>query len=740
MQATSANRPISLDQLLLDPNNFRLRDQDRWADVDEARLGEASAQRKASSLIAGQAQEGIADLIESLRSNGWLPVDQIQVRPYDDHHFVVVEGNRRVATLKHLKAQYEAVGESLGELDPAIFDNVPVMVQEREDHIRHAIHMGLVHITGKKPWSQVAESLAIREFIVKHALSESDVRHRLSISTHEVRLSMRALALCEAYKQSDWGDQFGNERYTLLREAVRNRAVKDWLEWDDGEYEAANKRRRDRLFALISQVEDEIDAPSDEGDDQGVIQITREPALRTRDHIRRLGKLLEAGDERAVRNLESSRDLTAAEQTSDQLGKDRVRNAVALINDQANDLFANASFVDDIHAEQLKQAVRKLSGMWFAAGRSVADLRSAIQAPASADPSSSDETIDLEYPPEKERHLSRVSVVRYRGVTDLTLDGLKQINILAGLNNAGKTSLLEAIRLLVSQIEPEAMFDILRRRGRMAALDMKWAAEQLPNHAEIKGEGRRAVRVQLESSQEHALSTSHPGYLRSLLIEGTVGDTEQQSTTHIYAGAVGMRIKRTGRRRLGPVVHSSPFSSQDPKVLVGLYDDAVAAGLDDLVIEQLGAMLDDQIEAIKLTSGPPPRFRVARRASPPPDNMDLGMYGDGLQRLFHIGLLFAHAQHGFVLIDELENGIHAGLLPSLARMVHGFAKRFDTQVFIATHSKECIDAFFEQPEVARDLRGFSLDLSEGRRAVTGVDGQEFAELVDLYDADLRNPR
>ena len=728
---------IRIDQLLLDPNNYRFRDQDRWIDVPEDRLGDPAVQRQARALIQGHNQEGIYDLVGSLRANGWLDIDQIQVRPYGDGRFVVVEGNRRVATLELLHRRFEDEGEPLGAIDPSFFNAVPVVVQERGNRVQHLVNMGLVHITGKRQWSQLAQSLAIRELIEDCDLSEHDVRRRLSISTKELRLSLRALHLCDAYKASDYGDQFSTERYTLLREAVRIRSIKPWIAWDDITYQAANKDNQERLFALISVIEEELDLPED--NDQEMV-VKREPALRTRDQVRRLGKLLEANDDRAVCNLEKSRDLTAAESASDQLGRDRVRNAVALIGDQANQLFNSASFFDDTHAAQLIKAVRKLAGVWVAAGRDTDELRRGIQVSVTDEDTVEAATqLEPDYPTPDTRHLTTLVIKRYRGITDIALTELRRINVLAGLNNAGKTSILECVRLLVSQSEPAALFDIVRRRGRMQRLDWEWAAHQLPVEAHIIGKGVRDSRIVLKASDAHAMRTRLPGYLKSLEIRADLGEGEQRSTTHLYTSAFGRTTERDGRHQLGPLVHSSPFSSQDPEVLAQLFDAAVVAGLDRCVQDELRRLLDPGIQAIKLTSGPPPRFRVSRSDTPPPDGMDLAMYGDGLQRLFHIGLLFAHARDGFVLIDELENGVHAGLLPALARMVHTFAVRFNVQVFIATHSKECIDAFVKLDDVAQDLRGFSLGFdADGRRAVEGIDGEKLAELVRLIDADLRS--
>jgi AAA15 family ATPase/GTPase len=63
--------------------------------------------------------------------------------------------------------------------------------------------------------------------------------------------------------------------------------------------------------------------------------------------------------------------------------------------------------------------------------------------------------------------------------------------------------------------------------------------------------------------------------------------------------------------------------------------------------------------------------------------MDISSYGEGLQRIFFISLLFASA----------ENEIHMRLLSDFAAFIEELAKEFNVQVFLTSHSKECIDAF-----------------------------------------------
>ena len=45
-----------------------------------------------------------------------------------------------------------------------------------------------------------------------------------------------------------------------------------------------------------------------------------------------------------------------------------------------------------------------------------------------------------------------------------------------------------------------------------------------------------------------------------------------------------------------------------------------------------------------------------------------------------------------MLIDQLEDGFHYKLLPSIWKSIYKLASEFHVQLFVSSHSKECIDA------------------------------------------------
>ena len=60
--------------------------------------------------------------------------------------------------------------------------------------------------------------------------------------------------------------------------------------------------------------------------------------------------------------------------------------------------------------------------------------------------------------------ISKLSISNFRTFQDLTIEGLGRVNLVTGRNNTGKSSVLEAIRILTSDGSQFVLDDILRKR------------------------------------------------------------------------------------------------------------------------------------------------------------------------------------------------------------------------------------------------------------------------------------
>jgi AAA15 family ATPase/GTPase len=91
--------------------------------------------------------------------------------------------------------------------------------------------------------------------------------------------------------------------------------------------------------------------------------------------------------------------------------------------------------------------------------------------------------------------------------------------------------------------------------------------------------------------------------------------------------------------------------------------------------------------------------------------------------LLRILLSISRSPSGICLIDEIENGFYYETLESVWSLVFKFASEFDTQVFVTTHSNECLHALVEIMKGKEDE--FSLIrtiVSDGSHLVEQFDG------------------
>jgi predicted ATPase len=714
-RATANQRRVSVRNLFLDPNNFRIIHEPDQKQVSDADVKNRDVVQRTMRLLSGDKNQNIQDLIESFKANGYLRVDQILVRELPGGGaFVVVEGNRRVAALKFLQQEHESKGIDLGKLDPEVFSQVPVVLYTDGDELHHLTLMALKHISGNKKWGEWNQAQLLEQLHKNHGLNEEEICRRIGISKVELRRSLRALALVAEYQSSDYGDQFNESIFPIFRHAVRSAALKDWLEWDDRSREIHNNANRDFFFSLLSR------EPVEEEDDDGSVGFGTkylEPVITRRDDVDTFAKVI--SDERALDYLKKNRDLSGAYRSSTLVFQERQEAAVRSV----------AADIDTL--AQLAISPQNLPELEGVRGR----LQSIIERARASVLSGVEQK--AVFRDRVDAHFSRIHVQRYRGLAGLEMTNLSKINIVAGINNSGKTSLLEAIYLLARQNDLDGLLEVMRRRGKVTTdqLDPEWLMEQMGSETlGIDGTfDQLHACVGIRQRLEEDSSIERTRYLGSIEIESSFGTTKLASMNRIYKGQ-DRETHSDSLRLLCPVIFSSPFFFNEPHRYTGFYHKSVQSKALPDIFRFLQENLLPTLEDIRLTDERQRFVVVDRRFT---SGVDLSWYGEGLQRMFLLSLLFASAQHGVVLIDEFENALHFRLIAPFARFVHQLAQKFNVQVFITSHSKECIDAFITAISQAEDLSYHAIvNTQEGIRA-RDFSGARFKKLLEAGDVDLR---
>ncbi len=126
--------------------------------------------------------------------------------------------------------------------------------------------------------------------------------------------------------------------------------------------------------------------------------------------------------------------------------------------------------------------------------------------------------------------------------------------------------------------------------------------------------------------------------------------------------------------------------------LVRVISDAVKNGGKNDIIEMSNAF-DKNIIGLELLG-------EERRTVPYLQHNKLGLiplsvFGDGIKKVMLIACSILSLKDGVLLIDEIETAIHTSALKDFFQWFVNACKKYNTQVFITTHSIEAIDAILE---------------------------------------------
>ncbi|CDT37606.1 AAA family ATPase [Vibrio coralliirubri] len=720
----------SLNSLYLDPNNFRFIDHELYTKVPEDNVTDNVVQRRTLRIVSGLRQVEIRDLVDSFKENGYLPVDQIQVKKVDDKKFVVIEGNRRVAALKYLQSEYETNFIDLGKLDEKYFTALPVVMYDNEDEAMHKVLMGLKHISGNKKWPAINQAQLIRSLIEDHHMNEQQIKSSIGISTIELRASQRALNLIDVYKNSDYGDNFESSRYSVFREVIKNKNVRDWLEADgDFNYDTLNKSNLERLFSWISEeafesyepsFDSDVDIEDDEYEQESYDPIitNHEPIIKTALEVRELGKIIK--DENAVTNMEATRSLSEAMMSSSLLGKTKLDKSLSMIEDNVNSLLRQSYYLDDTKVKHIKSSISKLSNIISQGGENSYSPTSAI--------------FNKSYLFDSvQSHFTSILIDKYKKFNALPINGLNKVNIIAGVNNSGKTSLMEAIYFTAMLGDINLLISEQEKRNKSNSQDnnnliIKNFPKETSLYAQFNN-SQVAIITAVGYSDNIDNTTNYIGSIdRSAEVTYNGEKNTYKQSVNVYSRD---RISKSqNNMALVKTLLSNSNFNDDIELLKHCYSLSIVNGTKSEVIDFIKKNIDSGIIDIDILADGS-SFHVTHDVAE--KNLDLSLFGDGLQKIFYLGLKISACKNGVMFIDEIENGIHKSLLTKFTKFIQMLSDKYNVQIFASSHSKECIDAFVLNGYRNDEIAAYCLD----QNGIKHFTGNELNDLIDYIGIDIR---
>lgn len=334
-----------------------------------------------------------------------------------------------------------------------------------------------------------------------------------------------------------------------------------------------------------------------------------------------------------------------------------------------------------------------------------------------------------------------VSVDRYRSIDGLVLEDLGRVNIVVGGNNVGKTSLLESVYLLARQNDDRGLLDVLGWRSQIECdPEPRWVVSQIPTTIQISGTFDRIddnaatfVAGRLDDPGDDI--GDHTAFLGGFAIDASYGGRDQATKVMFFADQT-RRTRRGGRHWLCRAVITSPFATSCSRVLEWSHKESLESGIKSQIIDFIKKHIDPALINIEMADNR--RFLVFHEEC---DRvLDLSSYGEGVRRIFEIGLLCAGARGGVLLVDNFENAIHTKLLEHFTRLIGELAVELNVQLFLTTYSKELTDAWLMNSSRGDDIVGYALGRTEDQATAQRYGGERLRRLQNAVDFDLRGVR
>ena len=300
--------------------------------------------------------------------------------------------------------------------------------------------------------------------------------------------------------------------------------------------------------------------------------------------------------------------------------------------------------------------------------------------------------------------ISSLNLLKFRGIQNLNLSNLAQINVLVGANNSGKTSVLEAIRLLAQPENIGTLMQVALLRAPVRKRVEK-VVEYFSTIFTKEVDQANATHYSME------LEISAYGQLYGYEGGGDIGIltdiTGRSSKAFSFIAKVKPKDKKTIylTHRIQNGILESFEASQEPLYRavyvhsqVSFYTSCVKFLSDSIINEQKHDILniiqsfDPNVEDISIVGEDIYLHNTVSGTLP------LFSYGSGLQKAVLLTALLANNRDGVVLIDEIDNAINISAFHEVFSWFVDACMRLNVQAFVTTHSAETLDAILESAD------------------------------------------
>lgn len=324
------------------------------------------------------------------------------------------------------------------------------------------------------------------------------------------------------------------------------------------------------------------------------------------------------------------------------------------------------------------------------------------------------------------RMLNSIDISNFRSFEKERLTGFKTINIIVGPSASVKTALLEAMRMALAGT-PTVAYQLGASRGVLAGIPFNPSREVFESAWSslfFDFQIDRTISFLVRDSKSHAASlkiyfdekrpvtpsiqeTAYPGLpvLTSTIVPVAFERLSFTGDASTLYGTVNPQQQGSLLLEQGPEIGTATqffaanWQTNAPQVAAWYSQLRInnrGADIPGIVREQFADIEDLTTEAPHNVASIYASMKYRSKKIP------VSLVSSGLNKFIALMVAIRTFRGGVLLVDEIENGIFYKMFPAFWRALHSFAVDNQTQLFLSTHSWECLKAASELIEKHED--------------------------------------